>query len=554
VSENGADYSIWMDATEETSAVFSGKEKHAYRFYTIANDRVGNREAAPAKYDTITTVDTIAPSSSVGVLAPFQKTPDFTVNWSATDATSGVSYINIFISVDGGPFTVWKDNMTLEITSSRYVGTEGHGYDFYSIARDFAGNIQEVPGPEYIRTTKVDGTRPMTVFAPGEPSYGNGPVYVTTSTTLYLNATDDFAGVNRTLYILDGRPEMEYAGGFYEHQAGMHNITFWSVDEAGNAEAKKTATFIVDNQGPLTRLTFIGANFSAGSRPYIGAQTLVVLTGADAGSGFNRTVYQVDGSGWRQYDGPFDLPSPGEHTIQYRSVDNLGLEEAVRNIAITVKVSAPVTTAAADSNLSNRDIHVSFIAQDAEGLLAGIYFRVVKNGASLPEFLKGDGTTISALPDHSSDGDYTIEYYSVDYVGNTEPVRNLTVTIDTIANLTLDWTSDKKVDKATVTLTGKVEPGATVLINGKAVAVSADGNFSARITLTRGRNKIVVNATDPAENTVERTSYVTYDKPADVNILLIGIASVIIIFIMIYLGRKIYRPPRDPNVSYNERD
>lgn len=56
VSENGGPDSLWMAGTIETSAVFTGKVGHVYRFYSIATDHVGNIEAAPATADAETTI------------------------------------------------------------------------------------------------------------------------------------------------------------------------------------------------------------------------------------------------------------------------------------------------------------------------------------------------------------------------------------------------------------------------------------------------------------------------------------------------------------------
>lgn len=56
---------------------------------------------------------------------------------------------------------------------------------------------------------------------------------------------------------------------------------------------------------------------------------------------------------------------------------------------------------------------------------------------------------------------------------------------------------------------GTTEPGATVLINGEAVAVGGDGTFKKALVLNReGLNLIVIRATDPAGNQSERTERV----------------------------------------------
>ncbi|MCK6693743.1 MAG: PKD domain-containing protein [Thermoanaerobaculia bacterium] len=56
VSENGGPDSLWMAGATETTAIFTGKVGHVYRFYSIATDHVGNIEAVPATADAQTTV------------------------------------------------------------------------------------------------------------------------------------------------------------------------------------------------------------------------------------------------------------------------------------------------------------------------------------------------------------------------------------------------------------------------------------------------------------------------------------------------------------------
>jgi len=55
----------------------------------------------------------------------------------------------------------------------------------------------------------------------------------------------------------------------------------------------------------------------------------------------NRTDYRIDGGGWIPYTASFTLPE-GEHTVGYRSVDNLGNAEAERTLVVPAEVTLPV--------------------------------------------------------------------------------------------------------------------------------------------------------------------------------------------------------------------
>ncbi len=86
------------------------------------------------------TVDSTAPSSRVSALPSPESAPSFTVQWSGTDAGSGIADFTIYVSDNGGPFTAWLTNTAL--TQSVFTGTTGRRYGFYSIARDGVFNVE----------------------------------------------------------------------------------------------------------------------------------------------------------------------------------------------------------------------------------------------------------------------------------------------------------------------------------------------------------------------------------------------------------------------------
>jgi hypothetical protein len=92
----------------------------------------------------LNTLDVTAPVSSVTALPAAEiatgSTATFTVNWSGTDVGSGIVSYNIYVSDNGGAFTLWQSAVTA--TSASYSGTLGHTYGFYSIATDGAGNVE----------------------------------------------------------------------------------------------------------------------------------------------------------------------------------------------------------------------------------------------------------------------------------------------------------------------------------------------------------------------------------------------------------------------------
>ncbi len=87
-------------------------------------------------------VDGTAPTSQVSLL-PTQSAADIAVRWTQSDDSSGVAGVDVFVSIDDGPFSLWLSDSRLN--GSLYRGTVGRRYAFYSVARDVAGNREDAP-------------------------------------------------------------------------------------------------------------------------------------------------------------------------------------------------------------------------------------------------------------------------------------------------------------------------------------------------------------------------------------------------------------------------
>jgi hypothetical protein len=100
-------------------------------------------------------LDTEAPVSSVAALPASVSTPTFAVNWSGSDAVAGVASYDVFVSVDGGGYTLWLDDTT--DTSASYPGVNGSSYAFYTRATDQLGLTEAAPAQADAMTTVSAG-------------------------------------------------------------------------------------------------------------------------------------------------------------------------------------------------------------------------------------------------------------------------------------------------------------------------------------------------------------------------------------------------------------
>ncbi|HET6406934.1 MAG TPA: putative Ig domain-containing protein, partial [Chthoniobacteraceae bacterium] len=138
-----------------------GSDLHVDNFWTTDRTFIGNSRRPVVEnnlhlfdynctgsytlyYSIIPGGDLVPPASSVAQL-PTDSSARFVVNWSGQDnqGGSGVSFYDVFVSVDNGPFTVWLEQ-TID-QSAIYQGGFNRSYAFYSVATDVAGNREVEP-------------------------------------------------------------------------------------------------------------------------------------------------------------------------------------------------------------------------------------------------------------------------------------------------------------------------------------------------------------------------------------------------------------------------
>jgi hypothetical protein len=155
----------------------SGDGVHQLLFYSV--DAKGDQETP---HGQSVKIDAAPPVTRVATLPAAAASPNFSVQWSGTDATSGLSSYTIYVSDNGGPFTLW-----LSQTTAWFVGHLTHSYGFYSIGRDNAGNVEiktvadattyvpqmegDVNGDGYINCIDIDLVKASFGTRTGQPGF-----------------------------------------------------------------------------------------------------------------------------------------------------------------------------------------------------------------------------------------------------------------------------------------------------------------------------------------------------------------------------------------------
>ncbi|MHC5916738.1 MAG: putative Ig domain-containing protein, partial [Nostoc sp.] len=134
VGDGFVNYTIRPSRNATTATVIDAKA-------TIVFDNEAPIDTPPI----FNTLDIGKPSSSVEVLPNLVNNPEFLLKWSGNDDEngSGIASYDVYVSENGGNFTLWLDNTTL--TEASYLGQYGKTYAFYTVAVDNVGNIQTMP-------------------------------------------------------------------------------------------------------------------------------------------------------------------------------------------------------------------------------------------------------------------------------------------------------------------------------------------------------------------------------------------------------------------------
>lgn len=88
-------------------------------------------------------VDITPPQSAVNPLLPVVTTTQFTITWGGSDVVAGIRAYKIYVSENDGPYQLLQHYT--DSTSLQFNGAIGSKYEFFSIAIDRAGNVEDAP-------------------------------------------------------------------------------------------------------------------------------------------------------------------------------------------------------------------------------------------------------------------------------------------------------------------------------------------------------------------------------------------------------------------------
>ncbi|RLI67227.1 hypothetical protein DRO91_10500, partial [Candidatus Heimdallarchaeota archaeon] len=313
------------------------------------------------------------------------------------EITSGLMGIGKWydIQIDNESAVQWPINITIyytqaDLDSAGVTENDLQGISYWDgvigdwvLFNDTGVNTNNVDGYEGFLWANVwhltpiaplseDNTPPETTKIVGEPKYTrpDGTTLISGDTPITLIATDN-GGVNHTYYMIKwynhtaGEWEVitdgwvEYTGPFtigqYHSKSCLHNISYYSVDYAGNVETVKWQWEYVDQTPPEVTVIVGDPKYpeNVAFPTYVTTSTAIRLYGDDylnpspCNTGSWRIYWKINNGSWQNGSVGetinISFNETCEHTLYYYAEDDLGNKGEVQNITFYVDDSPPET-------------------------------------------------------------------------------------------------------------------------------------------------------------------------------------------------------------------
>jgi agmatine/peptidylarginine deiminase len=427
---------------------------------------------------------------------------------------------------------------------------------FVAMETDYFNEIDELDEDNNNLTLEfIVVGKPVTTPNIGPPNYVEDGIYITSSTNIFFSVIDySGAGISTIKYKVGfGSDWTDIAPGEYFNisEEGLHTIFYYSIDHAGGFEEIKQFEVVIDNTAPQTTVGLGEPSYKADTNDnwFISVNTPINFSTIDSGTlpvGEQYIEYRIDSlPDWNYFTSNFTLNglTGGPHLIEYRAVDKLKNSEQIQKITLYLDSTAPTTIVNVGTPIYESD--KIFITSDTE-----IKFEVDDTGTYGP----GSGVNIcyykiddsatfniynlnEAISD-LSEGKQTIHYYSVDWIGNIEPQKEIIVCIDNSAPETTIIPGDEftltimDYPKGNKTNSG-IKHTFYRIDDGEWLDYAVTGKF----TVPKGKHVISFYSIDNLNNTeeIKTLEFEIKDDEEDEAGIVVMVFGLIIIMVVIFL-------------------
>jgi len=316
-----------------------------------------------------------------------------------------------------------------------------------------------------------------------------GKLYMNKSQPVYIYVSTEPGGKGE-MHQLASDSTKAFANPMYLDTEGYNSFRSPSAIDTVTKQLHFPITDVIfeiyaDSRAPRTKLKYdSNKKYYSGKKLFIGKGLTINFSCYDAQSGIDKILVSIDSAGYKESEGTLEFTLEKKYDINYYAVDNVGNAENVKNQVFYVDLSVPETELVFDgekdeNSISGRTL-IKLVATDFVSGVAKIYYSI--DG-------KKEQRYYSPLKSaYLSEGEHTIEYYSIDNVGNKEGIKKYTFYIDKTPPILVDEIL-----------------GNSFVVNGKEYS-----SGRTKLKLTAVDNKAGISE---IKYSINNEAYIAYEKP-----------------------------------------
>ena len=313
----------------------SKQGKYTIKFFSA--DNVGNTE----KIKSISFfIDATPPKANIivnGLHIRNILSPNCNIIISANDQISGLKKVLYNLDVKN-TFSTYKH--PLQVKSL----LDGWHTLYYQLS-DNVGNSSKLDSFNFY----LDKTPPIILQnIIGITYFVGNKQFLSVNSKLKLSAIDNFSGVKAIYYSFDGKNWQKYSKPIPLPKTGKtFTIQYYAVDSVGNkSQIQQNAssgsgmlTAQIDLMPPKISYSFSNS-YKFYDTIYLSKNSRIYLFAKDLESGVKYIEYQIDKDTILKYSKPFNITSPGTHTVAVTASDNVN-NIGFKTFSVKVDTTAP---------------------------------------------------------------------------------------------------------------------------------------------------------------------------------------------------------------------
>ena len=393
-------------------------------FYAV--DKVGNAEpindgkslAGSNGNNFSFIVDKTPPVTSYAISGPNTEniiSPSGSIKLSGVDEGAGVN--KTFYKFNDNNEKVYSSGLPLS-------GLKEGDHTVYYKSVDRVKNTEEEKSYNFF----LDRSAPEISFSVSGNQFesSSGNLYVSASSQLQLEGTDNKAGVDKVFMKIDGGNYDVYSSPVTSDQAaGKHQLFFYGTDKVENKSVIKSKYYIIDVKAPVIKYAVTGPKYVRHDTLFVNKETYFSISPYEAGnyqSGVNSIQYQYNDGVKIDYEDKFTVPGDGPKTFTMHTADNVGNASEketvlfidnvppVLNYHFSVDKIGQKTVREKNYLIYPREVQLFLGATDNDAGTDKVYYTINE----------GSRTSYATPVKGMASGNYSIKVESIDMLGNTD--------------------------------------------------------------------------------------------------------------------------------------